>query len=426
VSPGVGTADVVVAGGGILGASLALHLAQRGAGHIVLLEPEPALGTQTTHAGAGFVGYWAGELEAELARYGIAFYEQLQADSGEDLGVRHVGLLFPAVSEAGVEMLRQEEERERAFAQVQLVDADETCRLSPLLDRAAIHGGLFQPDGRQVPTRRVIAALARRLAAAGVEVRTGVGAVRVITSGGRVSGVQTTDGPLAAGTFVNAAGARARALAARDGIDVAAVPLLESRILTQPLAEVAAHDRLPMLLFFERDLFYARTEDGGLLLGAIARTLSPADRVALTDPPRSAALPEHAAAGHERLAAELATVIPALARAQIRERASGLPTWTPDGRHILGPAPGLDGYFVLTGCNESGVTHGPGLAQLTAELIVDGRTHADVSAYRVDRFAALPEAALVAAAEGQYLARHPPQAGQAPAPFGITIPRSSR
>ena len=84
-----------------MGASAALHLAEAGAGLVVLLEREPALGTQTTRAGAGFVGYWAGELEAELARYGIEFYERLQDESGKDLGVRHVGLLFPALSQAG-------------------------------------------------------------------------------------------------------------------------------------------------------------------------------------------------------------------------------------------------------------------------------------------------------------------------------------
>ena len=71
-------ADVVVIGGGILGATAALHLAEAGAGAVVLLEREPALGTQTTAAGAGFVGYWAGELEAELAEYGMRFYTDLR------------------------------------------------------------------------------------------------------------------------------------------------------------------------------------------------------------------------------------------------------------------------------------------------------------------------------------------------------------
>jgi sarcosine oxidase, subunit beta len=415
--------DVVIAGGGIMGASAALHLAEAGA-RVVLLERELDLGTQTTRAGAGFVGYWAGELEAELARYGIEFYERLQEESGEDLGVRHVGLLFPAVSEPGVAMLRQEEERERAFARVELLDADETCQIAPLLARDRIYGGLYQPDGRQVPTRRVIAALARRLEQEGVEVRTGVQAARVQAEDGRVVGVQTSAGAIPADAFLNAAGAGARALAAADGIDVAAVPLLESRVLTEPLAEV--RDGMPMLLFFERDLFYARTEDGGLLIGAIEQRIEARSRVSPAAPPRSADLPEHAAENHERLAAELADVIPALRGARVRERASGLPTWTPDGRHILGPAPGLDSYVVLAGCNESGVTHGPGLSRLAAELILRGHTNADISPYRVDRFGGLEDDQLQSRAEAQYLARHPPEPGQAPAPFGITSPQSTR
>jgi 4-methylaminobutanoate oxidase (formaldehyde-forming) len=421
VSP---SADVVVAGGGILGACTALHLAESGASKVVLLEREPALGTQTTHAGAGFVGYWAGELEGELARYGIEFYERLQAEDGDDLGVRHVGLLFPALSEPGVEMLREEGERERAFATVELVDADDACRLSPLLAREAIYGGLYQPDGRQVSTRRVMSALARRLKHAGVEVRTGVEALRALTSGGRVVGVKTSAGTIATGVFVNAAGAAARAIASRDGLDIAAVPLLESRVVTEPLPEV--REGLPMLLFFERDLFYARTEDGGLLFGAIERELGPSSRVSLASPPPSAKLSEDAVQGHERLAMSLGDVIPGLGRARVRERASGLPTWTPDGRHILGPAPGLEGYMVLAGCNESGITHGPGLARLAAELILTGRTDADLSPYRVDRFPALACSALQRQAEGQYLARHPPEPGKAPAPFGITTHQSSR
>jgi glycine/D-amino acid oxidase-like deaminating enzyme len=425
IATATATADAVVIGGGILGACTALHLAEGGAGKVVLLEREPALGTQTTHAGAGFVGYWAGELEGELARYGIEFYERLQAEAGEDLGVRHVGLLFPALSEPGVEMLREEYEREQEFATVELVDADEACRLSPLLAREAIYGGLYQPDGRQVPTRRVIHALAQRLNAAGVEVETGVEALRAQTSCGRVIGIRTSAGNIATGIIVNAAGAATRAVASRDGVDVAAVPLLESRVLTEPLAEV--REGLPMLLFFERDLFYARTEDGGLLYGAIERELGASSRVPLAAPPGTGELPEHAAANHERLATELADVIPALKTARTRERASGLPTWTPDGRHILGPAPGLDGYVVLAGCNESGVTHGPGLARFAAELVLTGATEADLSPYRVDRFAAdaLDESELQRQAEAQYLARHPPEPGKAAAPFGITIPRSS-
>ena len=75
-------AHAVVIGGGILGACTALHLSERGMSDVVLLERAPSLGQETTNAGAGFVGYWAGELEAELAEYGMAFYNRVQDDAG--------------------------------------------------------------------------------------------------------------------------------------------------------------------------------------------------------------------------------------------------------------------------------------------------------------------------------------------------------
>ncbi|HKV66605.1 MAG TPA: FAD-dependent oxidoreductase, partial [Gaiellales bacterium] len=144
-------------GGGILGATAALHLAEAGAGDVVLLEREPALGTQTTAAGAGFVGYWAGELEAELAEYGMRFYTGLTDRAGTDAGVRKVGLLFPALSEPGVEMLRQEHERELEFApDVAMIDTAEAVEMAPILAADAIFGALHQPDGHRVDTVRVM------------------------------------------------------------------------------------------------------------------------------------------------------------------------------------------------------------------------------------------------------------------------------
>jgi glycine oxidase len=410
-----------VIGGGILGATAALHLAEAGAGDVVLVEREPALGTQTTAAGAGFVGYWAGELEAELAEYGMRFYTGLADRAGTDAGVRRVGLLFPALSESGVEMLRQEYERELGFAPaVAMVDAQEAVRMAPILSPDAVFGALFQPDGHRLDTVRVMAVLTGELEQAGVDVRTSVAAEKAIVTGGRVTGVRTSAGEIPAGAVVNAAGAAARAIGARNSVDIPAVPLLESRFTTEPLPGVGPD--LPMMLFFERDLLYLREQAGGLLVGAIEHTIGPRSRVDLADPPRTADLSDHAAIEHEQLARQLGDVIPVLATAPVREHASGLPTWTPDGRHILGIAPGIEGYVVLAGCNECCVTHGPGLARIAAELVAAGRTDTDISAYRVDRFADAGAEAIQAAAESQYLMRHPPEEGVAATPFGIELP----
>jgi len=367
------------------------------------------------------VGYWAGELEAELAEYGMRFYAGLADRAGADAGVRRVGLLFPALSEPGVEMLRQEYERELGFApDVAMIDTAEAVQMAPILAADAVYGALHQPDGHRVDTVRVMAVLAGELERAGVGVRTGVAAEEAIVAGGRVAGVRTSAGEIPAGAVVNAAGASARAIGARNGVDIAAVPLLESRFTTEPVPGVDPD--LPMMLFFERDLLYLREQAGGLLVGAIEQTIGPRSRVDPADPPRTAELSDHAAREHEQLARELADVIPALATAPVRERASGLPTWTPDGRHILGFAPEIEGYVVLAGCNECCVTHGPGLARIAAELITTGRTDTDISAYGVDRFTDPGADAVQAAAESQYLMRHPPEAGVAATPFGIELP----
>jgi glycine/D-amino acid oxidase-like deaminating enzyme len=263
-------------------------------------------------------------------------------------------------------------------------------------------------------------ALAEQLEAAGVDVRCGVAAEAAQVHGGQVTAVTTSDGEIATPVVVNAAGAGAESLARRNGLRLGAVPLLESRFVTAPLAGVV--DSLPMLLFFERDLIYLRPQSGGLLIGAIERTIGPHDRVSLdAPPPRSADLPTNALEAHERRARACADLIPALAGFTVADRASGLPAWTPDGRHILGEAPGLAGYYVAAGDNECCVTHGPGLARILAELVATGSTDADISPYRVGRFDDLSDAELQRAAEEQYLARHPPEDGSAPTPFGIEL-----
>jgi glycine/D-amino acid oxidase-like deaminating enzyme len=385
-------ADAVVVGGGILGLCAALHLRELGAGKVVVVEREAAPGTQTTAAGAGFAAYWGGgEQGAELVAYGHAFYARLQAEDRQDVGVRRVGLLFPALSPNGMEFLREQERESRFVEGLRLLDGGETCAVAPIIAPGAVLGALYQPHAHQVPTTRVAAALARRLVAMGVEIRCTVDVHRAIVTGGRVSGVETSAGPIAAGMVINAAGAGARALGLRNGVHVAAAPLPESRFVTEPMSDLPAE--LPMLLFFERDLLYLRGEDGGLLVGAIERELD------------DGAPPQRAVERHERLARSFDDVIPILGRARPAARAYGFPTFTPDGGHIVGRTPGIDGYVVLCGCNESGVTHGPGLGRLAAQLALGRATEVDPSPYRVERFGRLSEAELRQRAKATYLRR---------------------
>jgi glycine/D-amino acid oxidase-like deaminating enzyme len=320
-------------------------------------------------------------------------------------------------------MLKQEYEREKEFVPaIRFLDADETAAASGLLDRSSVFGAIFQPQAQQVPTTRMMTALERLIRGVGVDVRLGMSAQRIVSAKGSVVGVETSAGMVRADAVINAAGAFAHQLGKQSGVSVGAVPLLESRFVTDPLD--GATRGMPMMLFFERDLLYVREEQGGLLVGAIEQHLRDASCPSLENPPDVSALPANANEEHEELARRCADIIPALARMTVRDRANGLPTWTPDGRHVLGCAPGLEGYVVLAGCNECGVTHGPGLARIASALALEGRTGADIAPYRVGRFARLSEQEMIEGAVAQYLARHPAKPGQAATPFGITLPTS--
>ena len=392
-------------GAGILGLSAAVHLKEAGVDDVVVVERQPSAGSQTTAAGAGFVAHWGAAGAVDLATYGMEFYDRLQDEAGADLGVRRVGLLFPALSPDGVEFLRARMVDWSSAPGIELVDADDALRLAPILAPGMVAAALHQPDAHQVPTNRIAVALTERLAQLGVDLRLGVDTRRALVTGGRVRGVETSDGDIPAGIIVNAAGASARALAARNGVSVAAVPILESRFVTEPILDLPP--RLPMLLFFERDLLYLRGESDGLLVGAIERAMTDGSRVPLEDPPRTDALSSHAVRAHERLARSCADVIPVLGRLSVASRSSGLPTFTPDGRHIAGEAAGISGYFVLAGCNESGVTYGPGLGRLIASLATGSDPMVDPAPYRVDRFERMSDHELRRDAEARYLGRNP-------------------
>lgn len=397
--------DVVVVGGGILGLCAAVHLAELGAGTVVLVERETSLGTQTTSAGAGFVAGWGGAADARLARLGAEFYARVQDEDGADLGVRRSGLLLPALSPAGVALLRARQRGWGAGSGIDWIGPEETVRRAPIITPGSVLGALFQPDAYQVPTTAIAAALGRRLGRLGVDVRLGSNVRGMVVRGGRVRGVVASSGTIATGAVVNAAGAGAWALGVRDGVLIPAVPILESRYVTEAVPTLPA--ALPMLLFFERDLLYLRSAGEGLLVGAVERRLGEPSLVPPGAPPPVAALPGHALISHERLAHSCADVIPVLGRARYRAGASGLPTFTPDGQHVVGPAPGLDGYYVLAGCNEAGVSHGPALGRMIAEMVIRGAGASDPSPYRVDRFAALSTTALRQGAQARYLNRHP-------------------
>ena len=386
-------ADVVVIGGGILGCCAAYHLQRAGAGRVVLLEQQPDIATQTSWAGAGFVSLWAlggpddAAPELALERYGLDFYRRLGAV--HDIGLRPVGFLLMAGTEEGERRLRERYERARTRAEageIAWLSRDEIAARVPIVAPSRVRAGSFVPPAVRVEAPLATRAVALEAAAAGVDLRTGVRVTAIETAGGRVTGVQTSGGAIRAGAVVDAAGPWLRQVGQLAGATIPAVPMTLPRLVTEPVPEVPPD--LPLLIVEDYRGLWVREADGGLLVGLPGHELRGERRVADADPP-----PAHGEATAlldevERAARAFAGTIPALGRAAVRERRSGLPTYSPDGRHLLGEVPEIGGFYAIGGDHEVGVSHGPGLGRMLAELIVRGATTWDGSAYHPGRFAA--------------------------------------
>jgi glycine/D-amino acid oxidase-like deaminating enzyme len=381
------TADVVVIGGGVIGCAIAVHLLDAGAGDVLVLERD-GIAQATSAAGAGFLGEWAagwdprgGDEELAIDRYGLAYYAALN-ERGCELEYRHNGNLYLATSAK-----TWEQHCAHLFSRVQ--DAQ---RLSPrevseltsgVVAEEPLFGGVLHPAGAQVSAAAATRVLAAQIADAGGRLTTRLPAERIVVEHERVTGVETRDGVIHTARVVLAAGAWANVLLRPLGVFLPVAPLIAMRVVTEPLGVPGT---MPTLMAGEVP-FYAREEHGALLWSGGFRGPMRRRFVDVDPPERFDQLPLDGYFEISRHAEAAARLIPRLAEARSATPAYGAPTYTPDGRPLLGPVPGIDGLFAVSGCNEGGVTRGPGLARLAAELICDGSTSlCSIAPFALDRF----------------------------------------
>lgn len=379
-------ADVVVIGGGVLGASTALHLNLSGVERVVLLERD-GLAQGTTAAGGGLVGVAApalgwGTEEDRLERYGIEFYGALAAD-GYEFGWRPNGMLWavtPGAPDSALPEALLDPERAPENHRVSAEDIEEMTGVIPA-ERVA--GGIFHPVGGRLSARDAALALARRFAELGGIVDERRPVTGLVRDGERVTGVETNRGPIAADAVVLAAGSWTNELLAQVGFRAPMVTLVATRIITNP---IGVPPTFPALMMFEFEYFWAREEGGGLLYGS---NYEGVPRYAFVDqpiPPRFAEMPIDGALETQRVGQAAARAIPALGRYTTSTVAHGGPTYTPDTRGLVGAIPGTQGLFMVGGCNECGVTHGPGFGRLAADLVTGAETLVDARPFAPGRF----------------------------------------
>ncbi len=376
-------ARVVVIGGGIVGASVAYHLAHMGWKDVVLLERDRLTSGTTWHAAGLMVTFGStSETSTELRKYTRDLYGRLEKETGQATGFMPVGFIEVATDADRLEEYR----RVAAFNRICGVDVEEISpaevrRLFPMARVADLLAGFYVADDGRVNPVDAAMALARGATLAGARVIEGAPVTGILQKNGRVAGVRTGRGDIAAEYVVNCTGMWARQLGEEIGVTIPNQAAEHYYLITERIADLP--QRLPVL---EDPASYAyyREEGGGLLIGLFEPVCAPW---------KVEGVPAEFSFGEiepdwDRMAPYLETAmarVPVTLEAGIKKFFCGPESFTPDLRPIVGEAPELKNYFVAAGLNSIGILTAGGIGRLLAHWIVDGTPDMDVTGINVDR-----------------------------------------
>ena len=368
-------AQVVVVGGGVVGASTAYHLAKRGWADVVLVERNTLTSGTTWHAAGLVTQARATDGTRQVVQRSLEIFRDLERDTGFATGFVRTGTINLATGKARWEELRHQASTVRASGvEAHLISPDEVVERYPLLNPDGVVGGLFFPqDGRGSATDTTMS-LARGATQRGVKLFENTTVTAVTTENRRVTGVTTSRGHIETEFVVNATGMWGREFGAMAGVDLPLQALAHYYIVTDAIPGLPRD--LPTVKSGD-DYSYVKDDAGAMMVGffepgsyAWASRGIPADS-------GFKRLPEdwdHIAPFYERMAQR----IPILADAGIRLHFCGPESFTPDGQYHLGLVPDLDNYFVAAGFNSVGFLSGPGAGSVLADWIVDGRPPIDM------------------------------------------------
>jgi len=374
---------VVIIGGGIVGCSIAYHLARRGVSDVAVLERRNLTDGSTWHA-AGLVGQLRSSASlTQLMRSSVATYQTLEAATGYATGWRAVGSVRVASSPQRWEELRRLATSGRSFGfDVHLASAREAQELFPLLNLTGVHGATWVPSDGYADPSQLTHAFAAGARAAGVTIVEHCRVKSMERSGRRITAVVTDQGRLECDTVVNATGMWGAETARLAGIDVAVNAVEHQYVVTERSEEISA--TLPTL----RDpdaRFYLKPESGALLVGGWEEGTRAPWRTIPRDLGPELFEPSHGR--FEALGAGASHRIPILGDLGIQTWVNGPIPFSPDAEPIMGVTEDLDNVFHCCGFS-AGIAAAGGAGEAMANWIVDGDPGVDLWDFDVRRFGA--------------------------------------
>jgi sarcosine oxidase subunit beta len=378
--------DHIIVGGGVLGASIAYHLVRENAGSILLLERNTLASAASSKAAGLMLQVSTNTTKTALIRQTRDMVDILSDELGEDVGFHKVGSLRLAASDKRISeldgMAVDAANNDIPFEWVTPRDAGD---LVPWLDVSSLRKVGFLPTDGYVDPYLLSMAYARAAAARGVEIRQQTAVTDIRAANGRVIGVDTANGPIDSESVIDAAGAWAAVLSAQMGYLLPMAPVRSHYWITK--SDPAYGGDHPVTIMPDAGA-YARPDVGAVLLGIQERHSATFDAREL--PGDLATFSPTVGEEHWDRLAEAAEGVgqffPGIADAQFANYIAGLSAYTPDGKIILGPVPGLSGFLAAAGCCGSGISLSAGIGSAIADLALHRTPGVDISAFGANRF----------------------------------------
>jgi len=368
--------DVVIAGAGIMGLSIAYYLKKKGCSSVLVLEKEESWVTgSTAKANGGFRQQFSNPVNIRLSQLSLPVLKTFNETFQTDISFCQHGYLFVTATKNGEINLRNNLRiQHRHGVPVEWLSREGVAELAPYLESSDLRGGCFGPQDGYADSYSIAAGFGKAALRHGAVVETASPVVDILTDSGKVVGVRTRDETICTPKVVNAAGPYASVIGRFAGVSIPVTPIRRMIVMTEVFPAVP--DGIPMIID-EDSGFYMRTESGRVLMG-------------WSDPHEPAGYSTSFDPAFVDIVAEKAMVrVPILKTARINTRKSwaGLYAISPDHHCILGESSSVEGFFLANGFSGHGMMHAPAVGMILSDLVLNGETDLiDTQAVRLSRF----------------------------------------
>jgi 4-methylaminobutanoate oxidase (formaldehyde-forming) len=349
-----------------------------------VLEQNDEIARETTPNAAGLVGQIrSSPVMCAAIQYALKLLTDFADETGHDPGLKRTGSLLVALTDERMDAYRRQVEAANANnVPAEFVSHAEMQRLAPALDVSRLKGGYFVPGDGYLDPQHCAQCFGSAAVDLGVTINTGTSVTGITVSDGKVCGVETSNGPIAADTVIVTAGPWTGLLAGWAGLRIPMQPIRHQRVITKPTAGIPEHH--PVVRVTDVSC-YIRPEQGGYLYGFFEPNPTP---ILLSEKPASFRTDDIAAPVETMNEARrrLSEVMPVLGELDVHERSQGMTTFAPDGQYLIGPVPEAEGLFVATGCAALGIAGSAAVGRWLADWALDGHPGEELDEFGLHRF----------------------------------------